>query len=556
MTTEVIRNALVFAAEEMGVALRNSAYSPNIKERMDHSCALFDASGRLLAQAEHIPVHLGSLAWGMRNIVRGLEHVAQNPEDVFIVNDPYVTGTHLNDVTAIEPVFWHGTLVGYSVNKAHHVDVGGQTPGSLTITATELAQEGVVIPLTALIRSGQPVRETWDFLLANVRNPEITRGDLRAQLAAGALGRRRILELCGRYPLEVLLASWDRIIDRDEHAIRQMARCLPEGTYRAEDCLELPDGRLVWIRGALRADEGRVAVDFTGTDPQVKYAINAVFGVTVAAVLFALKAVLVGDLPMTEGLVRVVAITAPERTILNPQRPAAVGVGNTETSQRVADVVLRALADALPGRVTAAGCGSMNNVAVGGIHPGTGRSWTFYETIGGGSGGRPDRDGIDGIHVNMTNTMNTPVEAAELEFPMLFGTYQLRAGSGGRGRWRGGCGITRSWKLLGERATVTVLAERTIVPPWGLAGGDPGGLGSHAVIRRDGQIHRLPSKGTIELNHGDTLLIQTPGGGGYGDPRERSAELAGRDRQEELVVEAGTNTQVPQGGSLHEDSGP
>lgn len=535
VTIEVIRNVLIYGAEEMGVALRNSAYSPNIKERLDHSCALFDVQGQLLAQAEHIPVHLGSLAWGMKNVVRQLESVTYGPEDVFLLNDPYISGTHLNDFTMVAPVFWQDRLVGYSANKAHHVDVGGQTPGSLAISATELFQEGVVIPLVRLVRGGELVEDTWQTVLANVRNPEITRGDLRAQLAACSLGKRRIVEVFDRYGERAVREAWARIMDGDESLTRDRLRVMPPGECHAEDCLEAPDGSLLWIRVAIRGEQDRVVVDFSGTDAQVPFALNAVFGVATAATLYALKAALAPELPMTEGLLRVVHMTAPKGCLLNPNRPAPVGVGNTETSQRIADVVLKALTQVLPGRIPAAGCGSMNNVAIGGIHPATGQPWTFYETIGGGMGGRPDRDGVDGIHVNMTNTMNTPIEVMEREYPVLFREYEFRPASGGTGRWRGGCGIRRSWMLLGEKATVSILAERTVVPPWGLEGGQHGTVGVHVVIRADGREEVLPGKCTVDLRRGDTLVIQTPGGGGYGDPAERAPALIDQDRRNGLT---------------------
>jgi N-methylhydantoinase B len=532
VTVEVIRNALIYTAEEMGVALRNSAYSPNIKERMDHSCALFDAAGRLLAQAEHIPTHLGSLAWGIKNLIAHLPGADLQPGDVWVSNDPYLTGTHLNDVTVLEPVFWQGRLLGYSATKAHHVDVGGRVPGSLSMEAADLFEEGVVVPPRLLVRGEQPVEETWRAILSAVRTPEVTAGDLRAQRAACALGRRRMQEVCARHGR--LEEVWERMIGQDAALARRRWSVLPPGVFQAEDCLELPEG-LVWLRVAVRRTDDGVAVDFAGTDAQVRYPLNAVFGVTVAGAVYALKAALAPDLPMSEGLLQGVRVSAPPGCLLNPRRPAPVGVGNTETSQRVADVVLRALARALPGRIPAAGCGSMNNVAMGGVHPQTGRPWAFYETVGGGMGARPGRDGVDGVHVHMTNTMNTPIEAAERELPVLFRRYEFRPGSGGAGRWRGGCGIVRAWTLRAEQATVSVLTERTVVPPWGLAGGRPGAVGRHLVIRADGTEEVLPGKGTVELRRGDTLVLQTPGGGGYGDPAERSPELVERDRADGLV---------------------
>ncbi len=536
VTVEVIRNAMIYAAEEMGIALRNASYSPNIKERMDHSCALFDAAGRLIAQAEHIPAHLGSLPWGVRNTLALLQHRPQRPGDLFILNDPYIAGTHLNDIMLVRPLFWQGTIVGYSVNKAHHVDVGGRTPGSLSSDARELCEEGIVIPLLPILREGAEVPETVEMILANVRSPDTTRGDLRAQIAAASLGERRVAELLDRYGREAVDAAWEAILDQGEASARRAFTVLPPGRYTAEDCLEddLADGGLCWIRVAVIVAPDTITVDFAGTDPQVPRPINAILGVTNAAVLYALKAVCDPDSMMNDGWLRPVTVRVPLGTVINPTKPAPVGVGNTETNQRIADTVLRALAKAAPGRVPAASNGSMTNVTMGGFDPGAQRTWTFYETIAGGMGGRPGLDGIDGIHCNMTNTMNTPIEAIEQSLPMRFRAYELRPGTGGAGRWRGGCGVRREWELLAEEATISILAERTRVAPWGLAGGGPGGLARHFVRRADGTEEVLPSKHTTHLRRGDVLVIQTPGGAGYGDPAERDPEAVDRDRERGL----------------------
>jgi N-methylhydantoinase B len=537
VTVEVIRNAMIYAAEEMGIALRNASYSPNIKERMDHSCALFDAAGRLIAQAEHIPAHLGSLPWGVRNTVALLRSQPQHPGDLFILNDPYIAGTHLNDIMLIRPLFWHGAIVGYSVNKAHHVDVGGRTPGSLSSDARELCEEGVIIPLLHILRAGEEVGETVELILANVRSPDTTRGDLRAQIAAATLGERRVAELLDRYGREAVEAAWEAILDQGEASARRAFAVLPPGRYTAEDCLEddLADGGLRWIRVAVSVAPDSITVDFAGTDAQVPRPINAILGVTHAAVLYALKAVCDPGSVMNDGWLRPVTIRVPAGLLINPTKPAPVGVGNTETNQRIADTVLRALATAVPGRVSAASNGSMSNVTMGGFDPGEKRTWTFYETIAGGMGGRPGLDGIDGIHCNMTNTMNTPIEAIEQTLPLRFRGYELRPGTGGKGRWRGGCGVRREWELLAEEATVSILTERTRVAPWGLAGGGPGGLARHLVRRRDGVEEVLPSKHTTLLRRGDVLVMQTPGGAGYGDPAERDPEAATRDRERGLL---------------------
>jgi len=537
VTVEVIRNAMIYAAEEMGIALRNASYSPNIKERMDHSCALFDPAGRLIAQAEHIPAHLGSLPWGVQNTLALLRARPQQPGDVFIINDPYVAGTHLNDIMLIRPLFWEGAISGYSVNKAHHVDVGGRTPGSLSSDARELCEEGVMIPLLHILRAGAEVPETVEFILANVRSPETTRGDLRAQIAAASLGERRVGELLDRYGLERTQAAWEAILDQGEVSARRGFAALPPGRYAAEDCLEddQAEGGLRWIHVAVTVAPDRISVDFAGTDPQVPRPINAIFGVTVAGTVYALKAVCDPHSVMNDGWLRPITIQAPAGTVVRPIRPAPVGVGNTETSQRVADTVLRALAQAAPDRVAAACNGSMNNVTVGGTDDGRGKTWTFYETIGGGSGGRLGSDGIDGIHCNMTNTMNTPIEAMEQSLPMRFWTYEFRPGTGGAGRWRGGCGLRRAWELLADEATVSILTERTRVAPWGMVGGEPGGLARHLVRRSGGTEEVLPPKHTARLRRGDVLVMQTPGGAGYGDPAERDPEAARRDRANGLA---------------------
>jgi N-methylhydantoinase B len=537
VTVEVIRNAMIYAAEEMGIALRNASYSPNIKERMDHSCALFDAAGRLIAQAEHIPAHLGSLPWGVRNTLALLRGQAQHPGDLFILNDPYIAGTHLNDIMVIRPLFWRDGIVGYSVNKAHHVDVGGRTPGSLSSDARELCEEGVIIPLLRILSRGVEVPETVEMILANVRSPDTTRGDLRAQIAAASLGERRMAEVLDRYDRDTVEGAYESILDQGEASARRGFAILPPGRYAAEDCLEddLAEGGLRWIRVALTVAREGITVDFAGTDAQVPRPINAIFGVTNAAVLYALKAVCDPHSVMNDGWLRPVTIRAPEGTVINPVKPAPVGVGNTETNQRIADTVLRALAQAVPDRVAAACNGSMNNVTMGGFDLGRRQTWTFYETIAGGMGGRPGLDGIDGIHCNMTNTMNTPIEAIEQSLPVRFRAYEFRPGTGGRGRWRGGCGVRREWELLADEATVSILTERTRVAPWGLEGGGGGGLARHVVRRSDGTEEVLPPKHTTRLRRGDVLVVQTPGGAGYGDPAERDPEAVERDITNGLV---------------------
>lgn len=519
---EVIRSALVYGAEEAGIALRNAAYSHNIKERMDHSCALFDAEGRLLAQAEHIPVHLGSLPWGVRNVLQWAqaEGWRWEPGDAVMVNDSYVAGTHLNDVMVLKPVFHRRRLIGFSVNRAHHVDVGGKVVGSLSPDARSLEEEGVIVPPLRIARRDEMIEQALRPFLSRVRLPEISIGDLRAQLAAAALGERRLVELADEYGFQTLESAFSEIIASGRRrTIRHIAR-FPAGTFAAEDCLEdvSGTGTLSRIRVTIEKQGDALWVDFTGTEAQLPTPFNAVFGVTLSATYFALKSVLDPDGPMNEGVLEPIRVSAPSGSLVNPVKPAPVGAGNLETSQRIADTVLKALAGAWPGRGPAAPHGCMNNVSAGGYDPERKQSWAFYETIGGGAGARPGSDGPSGIHTNMTNTMNTPIEAIEQAYPVLFERYELREGSGGMGRWQGGEGIIRAWKLIGPSAEVTVIGDRHRVRPWGLAGGEGGSPGAFSVRRADGRRIPLGSKVTLILEKGDALIVETPGGGGYGEP--------------------------------------
>lgn len=534
-TVEVIKGALIYAAEEMGIALRKSAYSPNIKERMDHSCALFDHRRRLVAQAEHIPVHLGSMALAVR---QGLSHYrgALEPGDMILLNDPYLSGTHLPDLTLIAPIFHDGSLVGYAANKAHHVDVGGRAPGSLAGDATELYQEGLIIPPVKFVRRGAIDPELAAVIQSNVRTPEVQMGDLRAQIAANNTGMRRLLDLVEEYGAETVHAAMEAVMDYSERRMRAEIEAMPDGVYEARDWMESTGtgGGPAEIAVKVTIAGSDIAFDYTGTAPQVDGPVNAPLGVTIAGIYYTLISVTDPSIPVNDGCFRPVTLHIPEGCMMNPRRPAPVAGGNVETSQRNVDVLMRAFAQIVPDRVPAAGQGTMNNVSIGGVDD-DGRPWTFYETIGGGSGGRPGSDGVDGVHVNMTNTMNTPIEALEAYLPLRFRSYRLREDSGGPGEWRGGCGIERSWTLLGPRATLSILAERTKMQPWGLRGGRPGAPGEYLLRRRDGSLVTLPSKCTVQLERGDTLIIRTPGGGGYGDPLRRRPVLVLRDLLNGLV---------------------
>ncbi len=519
ITSEVIKNALVYAAEEMGIAVRNAAYSPNIKERLDHSCALFDRFGRLIAQAEHIPVHLGSLPWGLQRMLEIVEreYGGVREGEMWVANDPYIAGTHLNDVTLVRPVFHRGSLIGYAANKAHHADVGGSVPGSMPAQAADLFAEGFVVAPLRLVRENRVLGETVGLFRANSRTPDARSGDLRAQVAGNYTGERRLLELCERYGTEMLEASTARILDESELRMRAALRSIGDGVFLAEDYLEDDDG-VPSIRIAVRLElhDGRARLDYTGTSAQLASPLNAVFGVTLSGVHYALRAVTDPTIPMNDGCFRPVEVYAPEGSLLNPRRPAPVSGGNVETSMRNADVVLQALARAVPHRVPASSGGTMSNVMLGGTR-GDGATWAFYETNGCGMGARPTSDGIDAIHCHMTNTLNTPIEAIEREYPLRVVRYEIADGTGGAGRYRGGNGLIRSIELVEASARATLLADRHVRGAPGAQGGGSGACGRHSLTR-DGVETPLPAKTTFEFEPGDVLTIQTPGGGGYGPP--------------------------------------
>ena len=536
ITVEVIKGALTYAAEEMGIVLRNSAYSPNIKERMDFSCTLFDHKKRLAAQAEHIPVHLGSMQLAAQ---KGLETFKGKLEDgdMILFNDPYVSGTHLPDLTLICPIFHEHKIVAYSANKAHHSDVGGKAPGSMAGDATEIYQEGIIIPPVKFVKRKSIDEEIASILLSNVRTPEIRLGDLRAQMAANLLGKKRVLELVNRYGVETLHEAMEEIMNYSERRMRIEVSKMPKGSYSAEDYLENTgtSNKKVKIEVTVTIKKNQLIIDYTGTDKQVNGPVNAVLGVTLSGVHYVLRCLTDPTIPMNDGCYRPVEIHVPKGTLMNPAPPAPVAGGNVETSQRNVDVLLKAFAQILPEKVCAACQGTMNNIAVGGMNPENRKHWTFYETIAGGFGGRRGIDGVDAIHTHMTNTMNTPIEAIETVYPIRFLKYELRENSGGAGKWRGGVGLERSWMLLASSATLSVLAERTKMSPWGLYGGKKGAKGAYYVIKPNGKRMKLKSKCTVKVEKGDIFVVKTPGGGGYGNPMEREPKLVLHDVLNGLV---------------------
>jgi N-methylhydantoinase B len=517
ITLEILRNQLESVAEEMGQVLIRSAYSPNIKERQDCSTALFDADGRMIAQAEHIPVHLGA----MPEAVEAVLDRAVDPGDVFVVNDPFAGGTHLPDVTLVSPVAPRGEILGYAVSRAHHADVGGMTPGSMPAGAREIYQEGLRLPVVRLRAAGELQEDVLSIILANVRNARERRADLRAQLAANERAEERVGDLLDERGRDRLLSAFDGIVDYSRDRITAEIESLPDGTYEAHDYLE-GDGITdedVRIQVAVTIDGGSVDVDFAGTAEQVAGNLNAPRPVAKSAVYFVIRCVTDPEIPPNEGCYDPVSISVPEGSLLDPRPPAAVVGGNVETSQRVTDAVFSAFADAAPDRVPAQGQGTMNNLIVGGRTD----EFSYYETIGGGFGARPTKDGMDGVQVGMTNTLNTPVEALETEYPLYVRRYALRPDSGGAGRYRGGLGLERSVRLEAD-ATVSLLTERRRHAPAGLDGGGAGVTGENLV---DGEP--VGAKTTIEAAAGTTVTIRTPGGGGYGDPARRDPDAVAAD---------------------------
>jgi N-methylhydantoinase B len=494
VTLSVMSAALAGIAEEMGTVLIRSAYSANIKERRDCSAALFDSRGRMVAQAEHIPVHLGAMPESVAAVIER----KPRPGDVFVLNDPFAGGSHLPDVTLVSPLAPAGEVVAYACTRAHHSDVGGITPGSMPAGSTEIWQEGVIVP---------PVRlddEILAVLLANVRTPELRRGDLRAQIAANRLAEGRVGELIERRGLELVTTAFDDVIAYAERRARDAIRQLPDGRYEAESEVEgdgvadvdLPIRVVVTIAGE------EIDLDFEGTAPAAAGNVNCPLAVTRAACTFAVKVALGADVPVNAGTYATVTIRAPEGSLVNARSPAAVVAGNVETSQRIADTVLLALAQVAD--VPAQGQGTMNNVVIG-----TSR-WTYYETLGGGQGASSRAGGPSGVHVGMSNTLNTPIEALELDAPLRIERYELLDGSGGKGRHRGGDGLVRSIKVL-EPATLSLLTDRRRHEPQGLRGGGPGRRGRNLLNGEE-----LPAKTTRRLDAGDVVTIETPGGGGWG----------------------------------------
>jgi N-methylhydantoinase B len=565
---EVFKNLYHSIAEEMGAALRRTSFSPNIKERRDYSCAVFDARGQVIAMGDHMPVHLGSMPM---SVAAAIEQCRQSNScleagDVVMLNDPFRGGTHLPDITMVMPVYFRKTTRKttrkikrrgrtrlhpatsvpdfYVASRAHHADVGGTYPGSMG-PCREIYQEGLRIPPIKIMRAGKIVPDVLALLLSNVRTPEEREGDLGAQIAACQTGAHRLGELCARYGLPRAQRAAAGLLDYSEELMRVFLSAVPPGKYHAEDFLDDDGVEAKPVRIAVRIDVSRsvtksasprnslvetksaasparitapnrktVTIDFTGTDPQVRGAINAVEAITYSACFYVFRCLLREDVPATAGLMRPINVIAPPGTVVNARPPAAVAGGNVETSQRIVDVLLKALAQAIPDRIPAAAAGTMNNLTIGALDFG-GQPFAYYETIAGGMGARPTKDGVSGVHTHMTNSLNTPAEALENAYPIRLRQYSLRPNSGGRGQHTGGNGIVREIEVLTD-AQVTLLADRRARGPYGLNGGTDGAHGRTIIIRQGGSQEELPGKTSVRLRAGERIRIESPGGGGWG----------------------------------------
>jgi N-methylhydantoinase B len=521
---EVYKHFFSAIAEEMGAILHKASFSPNIKERRDYSCAIFDARGSMIAQAAHIPVHLGSMPLSVQSAISKFgqhgEHLM--PGDTIILNDPFLGGTHLPDITLVTPVFMDDDIskpVAFVASRAHHADIGGITPGSMPI-AREIYQEGLIIPPVKLVSEGKLNQDILNLILANVRTPEERNGDLNAQIGANLRGVNRLAELMHRYGLNEVSHYMQELLLYTERMTRRLLYDLPDGRFSFIDHLDnngiTSEEIILMVTITIQADTA--TVDFTGSAQQQEGSVNAVYAITMSAVNYVFRSLIGLDVPNNSGCLIPIRIIAPLGSVVNAIHPAPVAGGNVETSQRIVDILLGALAQACPERIPAASQGTMNNVSIGGWDPERNRFFTYYETIGGGMGASPSSDGVSAIHSHMTNTLNTPIEALEYTYPLQVIRYCIREHSGGKGRYNGGDGIIREIKLL-TNAQVTLLTERRSTQPYGLSGGSPGQRGENKLTHGS-DVTILPGKGSFHFSQGDILSISTPGGGGYGSNKD------------------------------------
>ncbi|HWK31945.1 MAG TPA: hydantoinase B/oxoprolinase family protein [Terriglobales bacterium] len=529
---EVFKNIFHSIAEEMGAALRRTAFSPNIKERRDYSCAVFAGNGDVVAMGDHMPVHLGSMPMSVRAAIEAFPNDL-HAGDAVMLNDPFAGGTHLPDLTVVMPVFVNAQARKpvpqrarpdfYVASRAHHADVGGTYPGSMGL-CEEIYQEGVRIPPVKIMCGGTIEHDVLALLLNNVRTPQEREGDLGAQIAACHAGAHRLREVCRRYSLPRVRRAMDEIQDYADELMRALLAKLPEGTFAAEDFLDddgygdQPVRIVVAVTVTGGGNKRRVIVDFSGSSPQVRGSINAVEAITYSACFYVFRCLAAAEVSAAAGLMRAIRVIVPRGTIVNAVPPAAVAGGNVETSQRVVDTLLRAMAKALPERIPAAASGTMNNLTIGGMDdrdPANPKPFAYYETIAGGMGARPTKSGANAVHTHMTNSLNTPAEALEHAYPLRVTEYSVRKGSGGRGKFRGGDGVVREIELLSD-AQVTMLADRRRQGPYGLADGAAGAPGENEVVHPNGSRAKLPAKGSVHLKRGDRVRISSPGGGGWG----------------------------------------
>ena len=528
---EIFKNLFLSIAEEMGITLCRTGFSPNIKERLDYSCAIYDEHGQTIAQGDHMPVHLGAMPLSVQ---AAIEHVAMEPGDVVILNDPFQGGTHLPDITLVQSIFIgdEAAPMFYVANRAHHSDVGGMSPGSMPL-AQEVFQEGLILPPVRLLRRGEICQDILSLILANVRTPIEREGDLSAQIAANRVGEARLRAIVARYGLERVRYYAHAAQDYAERILRHTISLIPDGEYSFEDLMD-DDGfsrERIGIRATVRITGDTVEVDFSGTDLQTSGGVNANFAITLAASLYCFRCLVQEDVLYNAGISRPVRVIAPLGTIVNARHPAAVAGGNVETSQRITDVVLGALAKALPDVIPAASQGTMNNITLGGSRLEDGSPFAYYETMAGGMGGRNGLPGLSGVHTHMSNTRNTPIEAIEHYLPVRVRRYALRQGSGGEGRYPGGEGILREYEMLTDTA-ITLLSERRTSHPYGVQGGAPGGCGRNTVFYADGSAEVVAAKARLQLKAGDRLRIESPGGGGFG--AAQAGGLEGECNKEEV----------------------
>ncbi|MDK2986790.1 MAG: N-methylhydantoinase [Clostridia bacterium] len=536
ITLEVMRNALQSIAEEMGVTLVRTALSPNIKDRRDCSTAIYTGNGELVAQAEHIPLHLGLMPTVVKEVLKVFPRENMEPGDAIIINDPYISGSHLPDVCVFSPVFYEGELVAIVANLAHHVDIGGIAPGGMPVNSTEIFQEGIRIPPMKIRKKGKLNQEIVNLLLNNVRTSFEFKGDLEAQLAANNVGERRIGELVQKYGSQFLIEYMNEIMDYSERRMRSKIKEMGIGVYSFEDYLEGNDSKdKITIKADIKVNEENVVIDFTGTSPQVEASLNSTRAVTLACVYYAIKAMADPEVPPNEGAFRPIDVITPLGTVVNPKFPAPVSNANINTAQRITDVILGALAKAKPERAMAACSGTMSLFTIGGIDPRSGEYYSYVETYGGGMGAVKGSDGMDGVHTNMTNTRNTPTEVMEISYPLLVEGYGLLPDTDGPGKYRGGLGLYRKVKILDHDANVTLSTERGIIKPWGLFEGKSGSNSSCLLKDLEGNIKQLPTKITTKVPSGYTIIYQTPGAGGYENPLLREPDRVLNDVLEGLV---------------------